>query len=148
MTIRERFEAKFERVTETGCWLWVGAIFPARGYGAFAYPGEQLAHRVSWLLYRGPIPEAAHVLHRCDVRACVNPEHLFLGDQAANMADKVAKGKQAKGADFINRTKLTEAQVLAIRADPRRQIDIAAQYGLKQSTVSGIQLRKSWKHLP
>lgn len=144
---QERFEAKFERITESGCWIWTGAIFPARGYGAFAGNGEQLAHRFAWSLYVGPIPAGKHVLHRCDVPACVNPGHLFLGDQRSNMADKVAKRRQAKGRDFA-RAKLTEEQVLEIRRAPQPQTVIAAKYGIHQGTVSGIKTRKIWKHIP
>ena len=94
--ILQRFEAKFERIPFSGCWIWTAGIFEKRGYGAFAHP-EQLAHRVAWTFYRGTIPEGAHVLHSCDTPACVNPDHLFLGDQVANMSDKVRKGRQAKG---------------------------------------------------
>lgn len=145
-SIIERFEAKFERVPESGCWLWTGAIYPDRGYGAFNCPPEQLAHRVSWLLYRGPIPAGAHVLHRCDVPACVNPGHLFLGDQASNMADKVNKGRQSNGRNEAICT-LTEQQVRAIRADGRRQVDIAADYGVSQCAISDIKRRRTWAWL-
>ncbi len=146
METLERFEAKFERVTESGCWIWKGAIFPERGYGAFAYPGEQLAHRVSWRLYRGEIPEGKFVLHRCDVPACVNPEHLFLGTQTENMADKVRKARQSRGAG-TGVSKLTQEQVVAIKADARLQKEIALSYGISQSAVSEIKLGKTWKHV-
>ncbi len=142
----ERFEAKYQRVTESGCWLWTAAIFPDRGYGSFAHPTEQLAHRVAWLLYRGPIPVGAHVLHRCDVQACVNPDHLFLGDQDANMKDKARKGRQTRG-EASHNAKLTEQQVIAIRADKRTQVEIAKAYNVTQSTISDIALRLTWKHL-
>ena len=141
-----RFEAKFERVTESGCWMWTAAIFPARGYGAFCFEDEQLAHRVAWRLYRGSIPEGMFVLHRCDVPACVNPDHLFLGDQTENMADKVRKGRQSKGAG-TGSAKIVEDKVAAIIADGRKQKEIASEYGVSQSTVSAIKRRKTWKYL-
>jgi hypothetical protein len=77
----------------SGCWLWLGAVIPD-GYGSTKVDNKAiLAHRRSWVIHRGPIPPDAHVLHRCDNRLCVNPDHLFLGDNLINVADKMAKGR-------------------------------------------------------
>lgn len=87
-----------EHCPELGpCWIWTGARLPA-GYGRIANsepagPRVLNAHRVSWEMAHGSIPDGSHVLHRCDVPRCVRPDHLFLGDQAANVADMVAKGR-------------------------------------------------------
>lgn len=80
----------------SGCWLYDGAASPS-GYGSFQYGGREgvavSAHRFSFELHNGPIPAGAHVLHRCDVPCCVNPAHLFLGDQLSNMRDMAEKGR-------------------------------------------------------
>jgi hypothetical protein len=92
----DRFTARISPEPNSGCWLFDGAATP-KGYGTFTPRGErapQYAHRLAFEALGGqPIPEGAHVLHRCDVRCCVNPDHLFLGDQAANMRDMAAKGR-------------------------------------------------------
>lgn len=91
--MRERFEAKF--YVTPGCWIWTKGRYHD-GYGQFAVSAHERsvrAHRVSYELYVGPIPEDLHVLHRCDVRACVNPEHLFLGTRVDNMQDMIQKGR-------------------------------------------------------
>ena len=84
----------FSRVDHTGkCWLWVGAV-TSRGYGWFVAKGRQwTAHRFSWHISRGPIPDGLFVCHHCDTPRCVRPQHLFLGTHADNMADMKAKGR-------------------------------------------------------
>lgn len=92
----ERFDARWKRAP-SGCWLWTGAAYPT-GYGAFSLNQKTVgAHRASWILRRGPVPKDRCVLHHCDVRACVNPDHLFLGTLGDNIQDMVKKGRQAKG---------------------------------------------------
>lgn len=92
-----RFESKFIPVTESGCWLWLRRTSPA-GYGHFGRKhGSCQAHRVAWELYKGPIPDGMNVCHVCDVRCCVNPDHLFLGTQQDNMRDCWNKGRSSIG---------------------------------------------------
>ncbi len=80
----------------SGCWLWTGATF-ASGYGQTRRNyRERRAHRASWEVHRGPIPEGMCVLHKCDVKLCVNPDHLFLGTHAENMADMSRKGRVSR----------------------------------------------------
>jgi hypothetical protein len=123
-----RFQEKFIPEPNSGCWLWMGAVVPD-GYGSFGISTKQTmkAHRVSWLLYRGAIPPQTHVLHHCDTRCCVNPDHLFLGDNAANVADRVAKGRSW--------SKLTTADDLKILEDDRVQSVIANDYDVTQQTI-------------
>jgi hypothetical protein len=76
----------------TGCWRWVGAGRGV-GYGAIKVCGRVIdAHRYAWAVFNGPVPEGMQVLHRCDNRACVNPDHLELGDAKKNRADAIARG--------------------------------------------------------
>lgn len=78
-----------------GCWIWIGAMHKG-GYGHLKFDGiTRLAHRISWELFNGPIPEGFLVLHKCDNPPCVNPNHLFLGDHADNMKDMWDKGRHS-----------------------------------------------------
>lgn len=97
------------------------------------------AHRFAWELHFGPIPPGQQVLHRCDLRACVNPDHLFLGTQGDNVRDCVNKGRYhyRYGLDMPSGV-LTDAEIAAIRSDPRIQRLIAADFSISQSHVSRI----------
>jgi len=134
-------------VGQSGCWEWT-AYKDANGYGAISFSGKRkLAHRVMYELRYGLIPAGACVCHSCDNPACVNPDHLFLGSHAENMADMASKGRAPKGETHVA-AKLTEADVLAIRADTGTQQEIAAKYGIGKSQVSRIRLGQTWKHVP
>lgn len=105
MDIKERFEKKYEPVTETGCWIWNASV-DKDGYGYFHTKTVtrgakmQRAHRVSYQMYKGSIPKGKVVCHTCDTPSCVNPHHLFVGTHKENMQDMVNKkrhGNQHKG---------------------------------------------------
>jgi hypothetical protein len=152
-TLQQRFDAKWQLDPETGCWLWTASV---RGgcYGTIRAVKHgcarmRRASHIAWELYRGPIPEGAHVLHHCDTPACVNPEHLFLGDHAGNMADRDAKGRTAKGEDGGG-AKLSEKKaraILALRGRGLSQNRVAAEFGVRQSQISRIWHGKRWAHL-
>ena len=130
------------------CHLWVGAKHP-NGYGQFWYDGKILhAHRVAYLMFVGEITDGLSVLHKCDVRNCVRPSHLFLGTQIENIADMVEKGRQSGAIGERNHfVRLTEEQAMAIKADTRKPYVIAAEYGLDYSHVWRIKTGRSWKQL-
>ena len=155
-TFVARFDRSYIPEPMSGCWLWVGDYATNTRYGQITSSGgakerkKFRAHRASWELNRGPIPNGLSVLHKCDTPACVNPDHLFLGTQADNMHDMFAKGRRptARG-ERAGKAKLTEEQVLAIRDDPRPYREIAHAYGLgSHSSVKAIKLRRSWAHVP
>lgn len=99
--VDERFWSKVNKNTESGCWEWTSSRNKG-GYGLFftslIYSKQRAnkAHRFSWTLVNGEIPDGMWVLHKCDNRKCVNPDHLFLGDRVANMVDCAAKGRNCK----------------------------------------------------
>ena len=109
------------------------------------------AHRVSYENAFGPIPYGMHVLHKCDVGACINPDHLFLGTHQDNMTDKVRKGR-ALGhvGEKHPRAVLAEndiREILKLIARGFRLTDIAAQYGVSAEAVSAIKFNRSWRHV-
>lgn len=140
-----RFDAKYEKKGVWACWEWTAST-DRRGYGQFWLGKPVFAHRVAWVRRYGPIPADLHVCHRCDNPTCVNPNHLFLGTQADNMADKTEKKRHSYG-ETHGCAKLTEDRVRAIRADDRLLREIAADYGVSQVTVSHIKTRRIWRHV-
>lgn len=140
------------RKTE-GCWLWM-ASKNQKDYGRIGWHENKenrhmLTNRFSWQLAHGPVPDGLCVLHRCDVPACVNPEHLFLGTKGDNNRDRAAKGRSRR--DVPRNAILTEAQVIQIRA--WRQVgttigQLAKRYGVGKTCIRLVIHRVTWRHLP
>lgn len=150
-----KFEERCVPDPSCGCWLWTGTI-DAYGYGSMflARTGNirtiQKAHRLSWELHYGPIPDGLCVLHKCDVRSCVNPQHLFLGTPSQNVEDCISKGR----APFVIApgrknwaAKLQEEDIAKILSDQRTQAMIAIDFGVCQQQISRIKNKKAWKVL-
>lgn len=148
----DRFDARLEPELNSGCLLWPGAQ-DDDGYGRF-YPAPgvtYLAHRYAYERANGPIPPFLCICHKCDVRQCVNPDHLFLGTRNDNTQDMIAKGRanKAKGERNCN-AKLTEADVVAIRAalaGGESGRSLARQYSLTDAAISAIKKRVNWRHV-
>lgn len=143
----ERF-CQYFCASDEGCWIWRGAT-TSRGYGNFKLPGRKQtpAHRFSYKIFRGEIPVGLLVCHRCDVRACVNPGHLFLGTAQDNQTDKVLKGRQARGTRNGGGGKLTEGQVKEIRRLRQAGISsiaVGKKFGVAKKTVLSIEHRRIW----
>lgn len=158
--VREDFMARVEK-TET-CWNWIGTI-SCWGYPHFKKNGIIVrAHRLSYHLFKGPIPNGLIVRHTCDNRRCVNPEHLLIGTPQDNSNDMVERNRMLVGNDWYNAhkgtirfgerhptAKLKEGQVIEIfdllnRGVPQRKI--AKMYGVVQGTIANIK-KDGWKHL-
>ncbi len=141
--LEERFWQYVQKTN--GCWLWTGTN-NGLGYGMIydTRCGEKvLAHRVSWEIHHGIIREGQNVLHRCDTPACVNPEHLFLGTHADNMADKTAKFRgrcSFKSADAITR-------ILHLFRNGHRVRQLAEMFGVSPGTINNILSGRSYGHL-
>jgi hypothetical protein len=151
------FEARFWRhvVKTDGCWEST-SVRKSTGYGQIQVRREDGSfvsddmHRVSWRLHRGPIPKGLYVLHHCDNRPCVRPDHLFLGTLNDNHADMVAKGRHPHG-ESHGQVRLTADQVLAIRARYAAggvgTKKLAAEYGVGRATIRHILDRTTWRDL-
>lgn len=149
----DRFWDQTKRGADNECWSWTGAKTKS-GYGAFMVNYRYIsAHRFSYELHRGPIPDRMFICHTCDNPACVNPNHLFPGTPRDNMLDKTAKGRGRAGfrgfpSEQHPRARLTWEKVDTIREQRRngaKLIELARQYGISTTQVSDIARWRSWR---
>lgn len=132
--MRRYIEARSIPVPFAGCWLWTASL-GSHGYGNACWRGvATVAHRISFMAFKGPIPDRCLIQHSCDTRSCVNPDHLSVGTDATNAADKYRKGRAAKKIDEETRRRL-----LMMRAQGMTQRRIAQALGVTQRAV--------WNHL-
>jgi hypothetical protein len=158
MTIEDRFLAQCSPEPNTGCWLWDGAL-DAYGYGRFFAAGYQnKAHRVSYELFKGPVPVIENakrhgtcVLHTCDVRSCVNPDHLYAGTQNQNLRDMTVRGRRRTSLPGMNHNvKLTPQDIPQIRrlhADGHSYGSIGRRFGVDHKSIQHIIAGRSWRHV-
>lgn len=147
----KRFWSKVKKKRGKGCWEWQAS--KVYGYGQFYVPSEnshRRAHRVSWIIKNGKIPNDLLVLHKCDNRACIRPDHLFLGTHQDNENDKISKGRQAVGSKSGS-SKLTEKQVSEIRGryntGKYTTRELAKIYKVCQRTICVILRYIAWRHI-
>lgn len=144
----EKFLSKV--VKSNGCWFWTGAV-STHGYGNVWFNGAWTsAHRLSWELRNGAVPDGLFVLHRCDVRNCVRPSHLFLGTQRDNLDDMTVKGRRIHGDTHPN-SKLTSEDVIRLREMRTRGVrlkDIAKVFGVSRQTAGDVARGLLYRHVP
>jgi len=141
-----RFWSKVDKQDEDECWEWMAARTD-EGYGAFSIQRTSIvAHRFSWELMHGKLPEGMLVCHKCDNPPCVNPHHLFLGTQKRNMEDKVQKGRAARGSKIGNAV-LKENDVIEIKRLLECGLgptEIARMYKVSQGAIMCIKSKRNW----
>lgn len=152
-TVEQRFLDKTNVCGENECWEWKGSK-SKDGYGKFVALGNQLAHRVSWIIHNGEIPKGLQVLHECDNPPCVNPKHLFLGTNHDNVLDKVKKGRLVvpdnRGSKSGNAI-LGEDDVIRILSlskggySPKEISRMVSK--ISRTSIYDIVMKRTWKHI-
>jgi len=137
----QSFWEKVDKNGPNGCWIWTAGLF-SDGYGCF---WGKRTHRFSWVLKNGPIPNELFVCHHCDVRTCVNPDHLFLGTNKDNIHDSMKKGRfyRAYG-EGHGRSSFTEQPVRDVFLSNKSVKELADLYGVTSAAIRHIKNRVNW----
>jgi len=148
-SIVEKFHKKLSLPDKNGCIIFNGEIL-CSGYGRMCINYQKIvAHRISWMINFGNIPYGLWVLHKCDIRRCVNPNHLFLGTYRDNIDDKVSKNRQQRGSE-VKLANLNEIQVKEIKillSEKVKQKVIAQKYNVTAGAIWQIKQKLTWKHI-
>lgn len=160
--MKERLISRTIKDEESGCWVWQGAK-KGMGYGYLTVGSRKdgsrrtaMAHRESYRIFIGPIPDGMMVCHRCDNPSCINPEHLFIGTHQDNIDDRESKGRNNLSGIGLSgechpKSKLTWSDVRHIRSNIKKRGDISAmarKFNVNHKTISDIYLMKTWLPAP
>lgn len=142
---KDRFNSSYAAIPWSGCWIWTRSI-DEDGYGVHYFQGKkQFAHRRSFELFNGAIPEGMLICHRCDIPACVNPSHLFVGTCKDNIHDAMKKNRFGYG-EKNSHSKLTAKQVEYIRNGSVETRILVKELGVTKSMINGIKRGAYWRH--
>lgn len=144
--VMRRFWTKVNKTS--GCWLWTGARLK-RGYGSFGVGDKQTrrAHRASWEMANGPIPQGMEVCHQCDTPLCVRPDHLFLGTHRENMIDCMNKGRISRHGTPRKLTPGAVSEMRRLRASGAKLTPLAHQFGVSKATVWAVIQGEIWRQV-
>ena len=149
-TFEERFWEKVRVIEPEECWNWQAYVCRSTGYGRIGRNGSVMgAHRAAYTIVHGEIPKGMEVMHKCDNRRCVNPNHLQLGTHADNLKDMADKNRASSG-ERVWSTSLVDGDILAIRhrrASGEKTLDLADEYGVSRQQMDGICRGKFWSHI-
>lgn len=149
LSLAQKMDALSIPEPNSGCYLWLSSLVPG-GYGTLSYQGTPYySHHAAWMAAKGSIPTGRWVLHKCDMRCCVNPDHLYLGDAQDNSDDRMNRGRHVKAmGERSGKSKLTDEDIINIRADTRSQRAIAADYGVSHTNIGHVKRGETWPHIP